>query len=123
MSRFKVVNNIFREEIGYKSILNYPIMTPVASRLRQEDTGSPPMTEKRKNDTSIFLLGIGLDNDDGHYRLTRGKAFHLVGGSETTHRKMQDKMMELSDDLAKKGKDISDIGLDDMGRVSDILRG
>ena len=68
-----------------------------------------------------FLLGVGFDHDDGHYRQTRGESFHLVGGSEKTHQKMQDKVMELSEDLAKKGKTIGDIGPEDMKRATDIL--
>lgn len=69
-----------------------------------------------------FLLGIGLDNKDGHVRITDGEDFHLVGGSEETHHKMQDKMMEVSEDLAKRGKKIKDIDPDDIERVSDIFR-
>ena len=68
-----------------------------------------------------FLLGIGLDNDDGHVRITKGDDFHLVGGSEKTHHRMQDKMMEVSEDLARKGKKIRDLGPEDYDRVSDII--
>ena len=69
-----------------------------------------------------FLLGVGLDNDDGHVRITRGDDFHLVGGSESTHHRMQDKMTEISEDLARRGKRIQDIGPEDFDRVSDIFR-
>ena len=37
------------------------------------------------------LLGVGLDNEDGHVRVTRGDNFHLVGGSRDTHESMQEK--------------------------------
>lgn len=30
------------------------------------------------------MLGIGLDNKDGHKRITKGDNFMLVGGSEET---------------------------------------
>ena len=33
------------------------------------------VSEKRK----ALLLGVGLDNDDGEVRVTRGKNFRLVG--------------------------------------------
>ena len=79
--------------------------------------------ERQEKDRFTFLLGIGLDNKDGHVRLTRGDDFHLVGGSEETHRRMQDKVMELTEDLAKRGKSIRDIGPEDYDRVSDIFRG
>ena len=78
--------------------------------------------ERRKKDRCTFLLGIGFDNDDGHVRLTRGDDFHLVGGSEETHRRMQDKVMELTEDLAKRGKSIRDMGPEDLDRASDIFR-
>jgi hypothetical protein len=68
-----------------------------------------------------FLLGIGFDNKDGHVRITTGDDFHLLGGSEKTHRKMQDKVMDLSEDLAKRGKSIRNIGPDDMDRIKEIL--
>jgi hypothetical protein len=69
-----------------------------------------------------FLLGVGLDNQDGHIRLTQGEHFHLIGGSEKTHRKMQDKVEELTEELSKEGKTIQDIGPEDYDRVSDIFR-
>jgi hypothetical protein len=83
----------------------------------------PKDEERFKNkDTFSFLLGVGLDNDDGHVRITNGDDFHLVGGSEKTHHKMQDKMLEISEDLAKRGKKIRDIDPDDYERVSDIIK-
>jgi hypothetical protein len=77
----------------------------------------------RQEEKNSFLLGIGFDNSDGHVRLTNGDDFHLVGGSEQTHQKMQDKVMELTEDMAKKGKAIKDIGPDDFKRVSEIFKG
>ena len=38
-----------------------------------------------------MLLGVGLDNDDGHGRVTRGENFRLVGGSHDTHQQMQER--------------------------------
>ena len=77
----------------------------------------------RQEEKSSFLLGVGLDNSDGHVRLTKGDDFQLVGGSEQTHQKMQDKVMELTEDMAKRGKAIKDIGPDDFKRVSEIFKG
>ena len=36
----------------------------------------------RKKDLRARLLGLGLDCDDGHTRVTRGENYHLLGGSE-----------------------------------------
>lgn len=35
------------------------------------------------------LVGYGLDDADGHVRITRGRAFELYGGSESAHGEMQ----------------------------------
>lgn len=34
------------------------------------------------------IIGFGLDNDDGHTRITRGDAFELFDGSEKSHEEM-----------------------------------
>jgi hypothetical protein len=52
-----------------------------------------------------FLLGVGLDSD-GHVRATRGDDFVLVGGSEKTHGKMQDKVVRFRETLGKMGTDL-----------------
>lgn len=55
------------------------------------------------------LLGIGLDNHDGHDRVTRGDDFLLLGGSEETHERMQDLVIRVEERLKRKGKRISDL--------------
>ena len=55
------------------------------------------------------LLGIGLDNDDGHVRVTRAENFHLVGGSEDTHRVMQEKCVKFNEKLGARGKQLEDL--------------
>ena len=54
------------------------------------------------------MLGIGLDNEDGHKRLTRGDNFLLVGGSEETHEVMQETAIKVNEQLAKRGKRLED---------------
>ncbi len=56
------------------------------------------------------LLGLGLDNDDGHLRLTRGKNFHLVGGSQDTHNAMQEKCIKFNEKLDTRGKQLENLG-------------
>jgi len=55
------------------------------------------------------LLGVGLDNEDGHVRLTRGKNYHLIGGSQDTHRQMQEKCVKFNEKLDARGKQIEDL--------------
>ena len=55
------------------------------------------------------LLGLGLDNDDGHLRMTRGKNFHLIGGSQDTHDAMQEKCIKFNEKLDIKGKQLENL--------------
>jgi hypothetical protein len=55
------------------------------------------------------LLGIGLDNDDGHVRITHGRDFHVVGGSKETHASMQDKCVRFGRKLDERGKRLGDL--------------
>ena len=56
-----------------------------------------------------LLLGIGLDNKDGHKRLTKGENFTMVGGSEETHEHMTETAIKFNEKLAKKGKSLRDL--------------
>jgi len=54
------------------------------------------------------LLGLGLDNQDGHTRLTRGKNFVLYGGSQDTHAQMQETAVKINEQLDRRGKRLED---------------
>jgi hypothetical protein len=56
-----------------------------------------------------MLLGMGLDCKDGHVRVTKGKNFTLLGGSEETHEMMQEKAIKFNEHLAKRRKSIDEI--------------
>ena len=68
-------------------------------------TDTPGNTRRRK----AILLGLGLDNEDKHIRITRGRNFHLLGGSEETHETMQRTAIRLNEQLKKRGKDLEDV--------------
>jgi len=55
------------------------------------------------------LLGVGLDNQDGQVRITRGKNFHLVGGSEETHESMQEQCIKFNEKLDTRGKQLEEL--------------
>ncbi len=50
------------------------------------------------------LLGLGFDAKDGHIRYTKGKNFHLLGGSKETHSFMQEKAVKFNEHLDKRHK-------------------
>jgi len=55
------------------------------------------------------ILGIGLDGDEPVVRVTRGKNFHLVGGSQDTHESMQEKCIKFNEKLSRSGKELGDL--------------
>ncbi len=62
-----------------------------------------------REDRRASLLGVGLDGEDGHTRVTRGENFHLVGGSQETHEVMQEKCIKLNEKLRDRGKQLEEL--------------
>jgi hypothetical protein len=61
----------------------------------------------------IGLVGVGLDNEDGHQRLTLSQHFVLLGGSAETHEKMQDTAIRFEEGLKRRGKRLQDASIDE----------
>lgn len=61
-----------------------------------------------KPSPKAHLLGIGLDNEDGHKRLTRAEKFSIVGGSEETHERMTETLVKTFEDLKIRGKELEE---------------
>jgi hypothetical protein len=74
---------------------------------------------KKKRVEVVGLLGVGLDTDDGHQRLTRGENFVLIGGSKGTHERMQDTAVRVNERLKKRGKRLEDASPDE---IVDLVR-
>jgi hypothetical protein len=55
------------------------------------------------------LLGLGLDNVDGHKRITRAEDFSLVGGSAETHERMTETALKTMEELRNRGKTIHEV--------------
>ncbi len=77
---------------------------------------------KKKQNKSAALLGLGLDNDDGHTRLTRGKNFVLYGGSEQTHSVMQETAVKINEHLDKRGKQLEDVSARELREICSEVR-
>ena len=56
-----------------------------------------------------IMLGLGLDNEDGHKRITTGENFYLVGGSEETHERMAETAIKFNEKLARRGKNLHEL--------------
>jgi peroxiredoxin len=59
---------------------------------------------RRRKSKSAHLLGVGLDNEDGHKRLTSAEDFTIVGGSDETHGRMTETVMKTFEELKTRGK-------------------
>ena len=79
------------------------------------------MISKRKREEPQVLgfVGVGLDNADGHERITESEHFLIVGGSEETHERMQDTAIRFAEALEKRGKRLEETPVDE---VLDLLR-
>jgi hypothetical protein len=66
----------------------------------------------------IGLLGIGLDTEDGHRRITRSETALLVGGSADTHARMQETTIRFEEALERRGKTLADA---EVAEVVDLL--
>jgi len=75
-----------------------------------------PRTPKKKD--KAWLLGLGLDNGDGHVRITRGENFHLVGGSEDTHGVMQEKAVKFNEKLKARGRRLEEISREEFRDIA-----
>lgn len=69
---------------------------------------------KEKKPELVGLLGVGLDNDDGHKRITKGDEFYLVGGSAETHERLQDVAIHVTEALKNKGKSLREASVEEV---------
>jgi len=63
------------------------------------------------------LLGVGLDGNDGHTRLTRGKNFALVGGSEQTHAMMQETAIKINERVDRSGRQLGEVPVQELREI------
>jgi hypothetical protein len=79
------------------------------------------MAKKTKKSEAqvVGFLGVGLDNQDGHRRVTRSDEFLLVGGSAETHEQMQDTAIRFGEALRQRGKTLRDASPEE---AIDLLR-
>ena len=63
------------------------------------------------------LLGLGLDNTDGHKRITKGEKFVLVGGSEETHGRMTETALKTFEELRRRDKRIETVAPKELAEI------
>jgi len=74
----------------------------------------------RQRPVGAYLLGLGLDNQDGHVRVTQGENFSVFSGSAETHERLQRSCIKLNEKLERRGKRLEDATGEE---VRDLLAG
>lgn len=64
-----------------------------------------------------FLLGLGLDNDDGHKRITQAEQFHIVGGSHETHERLAETAIKTCEELRNRGKCLATVEKEELQEI------
>ncbi len=75
-----------------------------------------PVRKKRRA-RHAALLGVGLDNHDGHKRITTGEQFAIIGGSEETHERMTETVVKTFEELKQKGKPLEAVGPKELSEI------
>ncbi len=72
---------------------------------------------KKRRPRRAALLGLGLDNDDGHKRITTGEQFAIIGGSEETHERMTETVVKTFEELKQKGNPLEAVGPKELSEI------
>ena len=75
------------------------------------------MRDDQRDKQRKHLIGIGLDNEDGHKRVTSAEQFSLVGGSEETHENMTETVMKTMESLKRKGKTLDEANSEELSEL------
>ena len=63
------------------------------------------------------ILGLAIDNDDGHKRITTGEKFVLLGGSQETHERMTETMVKTFEELKRRDKRLESVDPRELGEI------
>lgn len=72
---------------------------------------------RRRSKPKAHLLGLGLDNDDGHKRITAAEQFTIVGGSEGTHERMTETVVRTFEELKSRGKRLQSVEPQELAEI------
>ena len=74
---------------------------------------------KQPKKISTQLIGVGLDQLDGHKRITQAEHFAIVGGSQETHERMTETVVKTFETLDRRGKNLDQV---DPHELKDIIK-
>lgn len=76
------------------------------------------MTQKKKKPSRrAALLGLGLDNEDGHKRITTGEQFAIIGGSAETHDRMTETVVKTFEELKTRGRRLEQVEPQELAEI------
>ena len=75
------------------------------------------MSKKRAKRGPGALVGLGLDNEDGHKRITTGEQFAILGGSEETHERMTETVVKTFEELKQRGKKLDEVRRTELAEI------
>ncbi|HVU18910.1 MAG TPA: hypothetical protein VHD32_18540 [Candidatus Didemnitutus sp.] len=72
---------------------------------------------RRSAKNRAHLLGVGLDNQDGHKRITTAEQFTIVGGSEETHGRMTETVIKTFEELKSRRKQLHAVEPEELSEI------
>ena len=85
-----------------------------------KDSSKPNKPARKKRQPKVAgIIGVGLDNEDGHKRITTGEKFVLVGGSQDTHERMTETMVKTFEELKRRAKHLENVDPRELGEIID----
>lgn len=76
-----------------------------------------PARRRSRKKRAAGLLGLGLDNEDGHKRITTGEQFVLVGGSQETHERMTETTVKTFEELKRRNKRLESVEPQELSEI------
>lgn len=76
-----------------------------------------PRRKTKREAKRAALFGVGLDNEDGHKRITTGEKFVVLGGSEETHERMTETIVKTFEELKQRGKPLEAVAPKELSEI------
>ena len=77
----------------------------------------PPENRKK----IIRLLGVGFDAEDEHVRITQGRKFDIIMGSEESHNYIQQLIQRIEDSIQERGLSLDELTPEEFTRLVETL--
>ena len=95
-----------------------------ARHFNAEEIGQPParrtpsgMAKSPAKKPKALVVGLAFDSD-GHKRVTTGKNFALLGGTQETHEAMTEKAIKINEKLTQRGKELHEVSREEFDEIA-----